>query len=86
MKDQAARIDRATWAERAARENWTTERIAKYHTRAITAAVRKERERCVGIVSESKGSGTMGERERQYMCEAIIEKINAPAKKRKGKR
>ena len=77
MKDQAARIDRATkWAERAARENWPTERIARYYRRAIAAAVRKERERCVNIILESDTPGTPGKYERRYMLEAIVEKIN----------
>ena len=78
-KDQAARIDRATkWAERAARENWPTERIARYYRRAISAAVRKERERCVQCVDDAAPSN--------YQARYYITAINAPANKRKGKR
>lgn len=71
-KDQAARI-----AEKALGvfEPDTT-KLATCIRRAISSAVRKERERCVEIVKESRGTGEMGKYERSYMCDAIVEKIN----------
>jgi len=42
--------------------------------RAITAAVRKERERCVGIVVKAEANARDGGE--SEMCDDIIEKIN----------
>jgi len=57
------------------------ERIERYAARLVNA----ERERCAGIVKESRGTGEMGQYERAYMCDAIVEKIQAtrPSRKRK---
>ena len=76
-KDQAARIaERARETVNDGEPVWSRETIAKDIRRAIASAVRKERERCVEIVKESRGTGEMGKYERSYMCDAIVEKIN----------
>jgi len=52
-KDQAARIaERARETVNDGEPVWSRETIAKDIRRAITAAVRKERARCVGIVDD----------------------------------
>lgn len=79
-KDQAARIaERARETVNDGEPVWSRETIAKDIRRAITTAVRKERERCVQCI--------MPERERYFLdrtirvaphlvCEEIIKAIN----------
>ena len=74
--------DAASIAERAENENWDTQQITKAIKRYAARLVKAERERCLGIILESDTPGTPGKYERQYMLEAIVEKINTPAKKR----
>lgn len=75
-KDQAARIadifiPPGDWGK--LRRDDLTRRIR----RAITAAVRKERERCVGIATSVHGSNMHGGRgEGAWACEDIIKAIN----------
>jgi len=72
-QDQAARI-----AEKALGDyEHDTSHLARRIRRAITTAVRKERERCVGIATSVHGSNMHGGRgEGAWACEDIIKAIN----------
>jgi hypothetical protein len=90
MKDAASRIAdkmfQVDWDGRPLHDRAASARIIRS---AIRRAVKAERERCVVIILESDTPGTPGKYERQYMLEAIVEKITTPAKKgnkRKGRR
>ena len=71
--------DAAIIAERAANENWTTQRITKSINRYAARLVKAERDRCVLCVICSEDSHLSQTNEQ--MCRAIIRKINTPAKR-----
>lgn len=80
-KDQAARIvERARETVNDGEPVWSRETIAKDIRRAIASAVRKERERCVKCACKEFGFV------HHKTLDAIIKEINAPTKKRTGKR
>jgi len=72
-QDQAARIAAFSWTATIEPEN---SELAKRIRRAINSAVRKERERCVGIATSVHGSNMHGGRgEGAWACEDIIKAI-----------
>ncbi len=62
--------DAASIAERAANENWTTQRITKSINRYAARLVKAERERIIGIVDDEFAG------QRKYAAIRIVSKIN----------
>jgi hypothetical protein len=76
--------DAASIAERAANENWTTQRIAKAINRYAARLVKAERERCVKCAEAEATASMVGKR--FVSAYQIIAAINTTAKKRPSKR